>query len=82
MLKTTAIISTIVSLGLLLGAKTLTLPLHTHSPQNHPETQTKSQFQFIPQPLEKKVTLTLIGIGLIGLEIWWFLLSKPKSQKH
>lgn len=21
------------------------------------------------------------GIGLIGLELWWFLLSKPKSQK-
>lgn len=38
-----------------------------------------NKFQHIDQPLDNKVTITLGGLGLIGLEIWWFLLSKSKS---
>jgi plastocyanin domain-containing protein len=41
--------------------------------------QTNS-FQPIDQPLGNKLAITLGGLGLIGLELWWFLLSKPKSQ--
>ncbi|MBD2527872.1 cupredoxin domain-containing protein [Nostoc sp. FACHB-133] len=40
-----------------------------------------TQFRRIEQPLSVKGTVTAVGLGLIGLEIWWFLLSKPKSQK-
>jgi plastocyanin domain-containing protein len=28
-----------------------------------------------------KVAVTVGGLGLIGLELWWFLLSKPKSRQ-
>ncbi|ABA23835.1 conserved hypothetical protein [Trichormus variabilis ATCC 29413] len=44
-----------------------------HSAQTNP-------FPPINQPLGKKLAITLGGLGLIGLELWWFLLSKPKSQ--
>ncbi len=39
-----------------------------------------SQFHRIEQPFWVKATVTVIGLGLIGVEIWWFLLSKPKSR--
>jgi plastocyanin domain-containing protein len=39
-----------------------------------------SQFRRIEQPFWVKATVTAIGLGLIGIEIWWFLLSKPKSR--
>ena len=39
------------------------------------------QFQQIDQPLELKAAVTLGGIGLIGLNLWWFLLSKSKAVK-
>jgi plastocyanin domain-containing protein len=32
------------------------------------------------QPLWAKVAVTTLGFGLIGLEIWWFVLSKPKAK--
>ncbi|MBV6627821.1 MAG: hypothetical protein KI793_33680 [Rivularia sp. (in: Bacteria)] len=33
------------------------------------------QFRRIEQPLGLKAAVTLGGIGLIGLELWWFLFS-------
>jgi plastocyanin domain-containing protein len=45
-----------------------------------PTTQT-SEFQRIEQPLSNKILVTAGGLSLIGLELWWFLISKPKSQK-
>ncbi|WP_414620410.1 cupredoxin domain-containing protein [Calothrix sp. CCY 0018] len=41
--------------------------------------QENVQFRRIEQPLGLKVAVTLGGIGLIGLELWWFLLSKSKA---
>jgi plastocyanin domain-containing protein len=38
-----------------------------------------SQFQRLEQPLWAKVAVTSAGLGLIGLELWWFLLSQPRS---
>jgi plastocyanin domain-containing protein len=38
-------------------------------------------FQRIEQPLWIKGAVTASGLGLIGLELWWFLLSKPKSRQ-
>jgi plastocyanin domain-containing protein len=53
-----------------------------HSDEMQPsQTEPTGQFQRIEQPLGNKIVLTLGGLGLIGLELWWFLLSKPKSQK-
>jgi plastocyanin domain-containing protein len=39
------------------------------------------QFQPIDQPLSHKIGVTVGGIALIGLELWWFLLNKPKSRQ-
>lgn len=62
----------IASLGLLLGVasgvKAAEMPVHT-SIQNN-------QFHRIEQPLSLKVAVTIGGLGLIGLELWWFLLSE------
>lgn len=76
----TIFISTIASLGLMWG--TATFAQIPHKPQHtgelpHPSTE----FQAIEQPLHNKLLVTLAGLGLIGLELWWFLLSKPKSRQ-
>jgi plastocyanin domain-containing protein len=46
-----------------------------------PQASQTTQFRRIEQPFWVKGAVTTVGLGLIGLEIWWFLLSKPKSQK-
>ena len=38
-----------------------------------------NQFRRIEQPLGTKIAVTLGGLGLVGLELWWFLLSKNKA---
>lgn len=38
------------------------------------------EFRQIEQPLGLKVGVVAAGAGLIGLELWWFLLSKTKAQ--
>jgi len=40
-----------------------------------------TQFRTIEQPLSTKMAVTTGGLALIGLELWWFLLSKPKAKK-
>ncbi|MEG4849703.1 cupredoxin domain-containing protein [Microcoleus sp. B5-D4] len=81
MIGRTRIIGTIASLGVVVGMLSGEgIAQNTH--ETHPtQTQQKSQFQRIEQPLSNKILVTLAGIGLISLELWWFLLSKPKSQK-
>lgn len=37
--------------------------------------------RYIEQPLGLKVGVTLGGLALIGLELWWFLLSKTPAQQ-
>ncbi len=49
------------------------------SPESH--TQSTAKFRQIPQPLPVKIAVTAAGLGLIGLEIWWFMLSKPKAKQ-
>lgn len=34
------------------------------------------EFQSIEQPLPLKFVITLAGLGLIALELWWFLGQK------
>lgn len=45
-----------------------------------PERQ-PSQFRRIEQPLFVKMGVTLGGLALIGLELWWFLGKKRKTQQ-
>lgn len=37
------------------------------------------EFRRIEQPLGLKVGVAAAGAGLVGLELWWFLLSKNKA---
>ncbi|MGB8698226.1 MAG: hypothetical protein WCD18_02310 [Thermosynechococcaceae cyanobacterium] len=56
-----------------LGAKGLSATLPQPNASTH-------MFQPIDQPLWLKASVTAIGLVLIGLELWWFLLSKPRSR--
>lgn len=81
MLKRTTFYGTLVGLGFLLG--TITGALATEMPtKNMTESPSTESLQFrrIEQPPGNKIVVTLGGVGLIGLELWWFLLSKSKSQ--
>ncbi len=39
-----------------------------------------SEFRSIDQPLGLKLGVSAAGLGLIGLELWWFLFNKTKAQ--
>lgn len=77
MFKKATFLGTLAGLGFLLGA--ISGALAAEMPTE--PTAQNTQFRRIEQPLGNKLGVTLGGIGLIGLELWWFLLSKPKSQK-
>ncbi|GET43930.1 cupredoxin domain-containing protein [Microseira wollei] len=72
MLIKKVIFASIASLGLLFG-----VAANQAVAADNPEI---TQFQPIEQPLWVKGAVTAGGLALIGLEIWWFLGSKPKSQ--
>jgi plastocyanin domain-containing protein len=40
-----------------------------------------SQFQKLEQPLNLKLAVIAVGLGLISAELWWFLFSKGKNSK-
>ncbi|MBW4572993.1 MAG: cupredoxin domain-containing protein [Tolypothrix carrinoi HA7290-LM1] len=77
-----AIIGSIASLGLVFGiASNKAVAQMSHEQMQPSHTKQTGQFRRIEQPLWAKGAVTAGGLGLIGLELWWFLLSKPKSQK-
>ncbi|MBD2613931.1 cupredoxin domain-containing protein [Nostoc punctiforme FACHB-252] len=81
MVNKTALIGSIASLGIVLSiASGEAAAQKSHDTHSSATVQT-NQFQRIEQPLENKIAVTLGGLGLLGLQLWWFLLSKPKSQK-
>lgn len=81
MLKKTTFYGTIAGLGFLVGSISGALATEIPTKNISEVPATKSlQFRRIEQPLGNKIAVTLGGLGLIGLELWWFLLSKPKSQ--
>jgi plastocyanin domain-containing protein len=47
---------------------------------SHDTSPSMPQFRQIEQPTGLKVGVTLSGLALIGLELWWFLYSKKRSQ--
>lgn len=83
MINKTAIASTIVSLGLVLGIVSgEAVAQRPHQDEMQPsQNHFTEEFQRIEQPLGNKIIVTVGGLGLIGLELWWFLLSKPKSAR-
>ena len=77
MLRQSKILGSLASLGFLVGmvstANAVKMPAEHSTP--------KGGFQRIEQPLATKIGVTVGGLALIGLELWWFLLSKPKAQR-
>jgi plastocyanin domain-containing protein len=78
-MKRTIFWATVVGLGFLIG--TISGTMAAESPGIIGMSQRSSQFQAIDQPLSNKILVTIGGITLIGLELWWFLVNKPKSQQ-
>jgi plastocyanin domain-containing protein len=83
MVKKTAIVSSLASLGLVGLMSGWAVAQMPHDGRDMPSASTEQagQFRQIEQPLGSKVAVTVGGLGLIGLELWWFLFSKPKSRK-
>jgi plastocyanin domain-containing protein len=71
MLFTKTILSVVASIGLLAGGKTVSPSAFLQTSLLHQNKPT----------LWVKGAVTATGLALIGLEIWWFVLNKPKSQK-
>ncbi|PSB22764.1 hypothetical protein C7B61_00675 [filamentous cyanobacterium CCP1] len=82
MFKQSAMIGSLTAFGILLGLTSGGAFAQTPHDEHHTEqTEQAGEFQQIDQPLWLKGAVTAGGLGLIGLELWWFLLSKPKSRK-
>ena len=82
MLNPTAIIGAIASLSILLGTPAGEgIAQVPHAETQHSATPTTAQFRRIAQPLWLKRAVTVGGLSLVGLELWWFLLSKPKARQ-
>lgn len=82
MLRKATFLGTLAGLGFLLGAISGGIAAaSTMNSMNEPAAPPPNQFQPIEQPLSHKLAVTLAGLGLIGLELWWFLFSKPKSSR-
>jgi plastocyanin domain-containing protein len=79
MLNRYKMFSILIVLGLLLSVSVNVTAQMTFNGSGHISAQ--SSFSHIEQPLSLKLGVTVGGLALIGLELWWFLLSKPKSQR-
>lgn len=80
MKQKTVILSSLATLGFLLGINSGNT-IATMSHEEMKTTETVSEFEFIEQPLWVKGAVTVGGLGLIGLELWWFLGSKPRARE-
>ncbi|WP_414530677.1 hypothetical protein [Nodularia chucula] len=63
--------ASLTAFSLFLGAASAAMPSG--------ETQ---EFPAIEQPLALKVGVTVGGLALIGLELWWFLFSKSSAPTN
>ncbi|MDJ0704934.1 MAG: cupredoxin domain-containing protein [Leptolyngbyaceae cyanobacterium MO_188.B28] len=78
MLTRRKLLKAFVSLGLLLG---VSISSAASAQAFESVKEQTGQFRRIEQPLPLKVSVTLGGLGLIGLELWWFQFSKTKAQQ-
>ena len=74
MLNQKLIWGNVAGIGLLLSVTSVVKASETHPKET-------AQFQHIEQPLAAKAGVTLGGLGLIGLELWWFIFTKTKSRQ-
>jgi plastocyanin domain-containing protein len=74
------IFGSLVSLGLLLSVASNAVLAKMPAGMSANPSDGIGQFHRIEQPLALKVGIALGGVALIGLELWWFLLSKNKNQ--
>jgi plastocyanin domain-containing protein len=81
MFKKVTFFGTLAGLGFLLGVVSGAISAEMPAEHSTDSSPKNTQFQRIEQPLSNKIAVTLGGLGLIGLELWWFKFSKPKSQK-
>lgn len=82
MIRKVAAISSIASFCVLLGMSADRAIAQMPSDGMQPTAKEGTgQFHRIEQPLWVKAAVTAGGFGLIGLELWWFLLNKPKSRQ-
>jgi plastocyanin domain-containing protein len=82
MMCKTPLMSTIASIVFLLGMPVdRAIAQMRHEGMHSTTADQTGQFQQLEQPLWIKAALTAGGLGLIGLELWWFMLSKPKSHQ-
>lgn len=77
MLNKKIIFCLLLNFGLLLGATQGVRA--AEKPDFH--TIRNNQFRQIEQPLVLKAGVTLAGLALIGLELWWFLFSKSQAKQ-
>ncbi|MEA5575791.1 hypothetical protein [Anabaena sp. UHCC 0451] len=75
MLNKKIIISNLATYGLMLSLATTTAIANPHHATEKKQT---AKFQTIEQPLSIKTAVSLGGLALIGMELWWFLIRKPK----
>jgi plastocyanin domain-containing protein len=80
MLSAKITIATVTSLGLAFGIAANSTVAQIHKRTHSTKTSSTSEFKQIEQPLWVKGAVTAAGLGLIGLELWWFLGSNPKSR--
>ncbi|MBD2103062.1 cupredoxin domain-containing protein [Leptolyngbya sp. FACHB-261] len=80
MLNESKMLGSLASLGFLLSATSSMAVAQTPMAMPSHSSEQTSELRQIEQPLALKVGVTLGGLALLGLEVWWFLLSKPKSQ--
>lgn len=74
-------IGSLAGFGLLLGVSGASMAQMPHDEMQRSRTEQTGGFRRIDQPLWLKSAVTAGGIGLIGVELWWFLFSKSKSRK-
>jgi plastocyanin domain-containing protein len=75
-MKKHQVVSILVSIGLSFGIVS-TVPAAEMSKHN----SSTERFQPIEQPIALKIAIAVGGLSLIVTQLWWFLLSKPKSQQ-
>ena len=70
-------LSSLAILGLLLAMSTASPAQTSHDTV----AESGGGFRRIEQPLWAKALVTTGGLGLIGLQLWWFLFSQPQTGK-
>lgn len=69
-------VNILVFIGLSVG---MTSSMSAEEMSNH--NSSSGKFQPIEQPIALKIAIAVGGLSLMVAQLWWFLLSKPKSQQ-